>query len=281
MARTGEQGVAGWADDRIREQLRAFLAGRAEWPTYREFQRAGLRTLRDNITRRGGAQRWADELGVPYARHPPGYAPIWTEARIREDLSGYLAGRRVWPSRDEFERDGHTALRNAINRTGGPDRWAAEFGLKRDTRLSGIRRGWTPALIETELRRLIGDRTTWPSSPEFERAGLFSMLTAIYRHEGPAYWAGRMNVHYHAAPVSSRGRVWPKERIRRKLEAFCAGWARWPTEREFAAAGRGTLYRAASRIGGIPYWAGQLGLPRGRPRSSVSDEKLSTRPDHA
>lgn len=267
MARTVRQGATAWTDERIRTELGAFLAGRDEWPTYREFQRAGLKALRDNITRRGGAEHWARELGVPYARHPPGYAPIWTEARIRDGLSRYLAGRRVWPSRDEFERDGHTALRNAINRTGGPDRWAAEFGLERGTRLSGIRRGWTPEVIEAELARLIGGGTTWPTRPEFERAGLLSLLSAVYRHEGLAYWAERMNVEYHAGPVSSPWRLWSEERIRRDLEEFCEGRARWPTEREFVAAGRRALYRAASRMGGIPYWADQLGLPRGRLRA--------------
>lgn len=264
MARTGRQGATGWTDERIRKELRVFLAGRDEWPTYREFQRAGLKALRDNITRRGGAERWAHELGVAYVRHPPGYAPIWTEERIREQLSEYLAGRRVWPGRDEFEHDGRTALRNAINRTGGPDRWAQEFGLERGSRLSGIRRGWTPEVIEAELARLIGAGTAWPSRPEFERAGLLSMLTAIYRHEGPAYWAERMKVHYEAAAATSQWRLWSEERIRQELERFCAGRAHWPTEREFVAAGRRNLYRAASRLGGIPYWADQLGLPRGR-----------------
>ena len=91
----------------IRVGLRRFLAGRSEWPTYREFQRAGLKGLRDKITRVGGAERWAREMGVPYLRHPPGYAPVWTEHRIRRDLRAprsagrarVRAGRPECPSR--------------------------------------------------------------------------------------------------------------------------------------------------------------------------------------
>src|SRR5450759_521490 len=172
-----ERRISIWTDTRIREELRRFLRGRTEWPPYREFQRAGVKGLRDQVARHGGARRWAKSMGVRYVEHRPGYAPIWTEARIRQDLGDYLKGRDEWPSRVQFERDGLTALRNAINRTGGPDRWAAEFGLPRSHRLSGLRRGWTHEAIETELRKLIGNRTMWPSRREFEHAGLYSMLT--------------------------------------------------------------------------------------------------------
>lgn len=98
--------------------------------------------------------------------------------RIRRDLAEYLAGRSVWPSRAEFERAGLTQLRNAVNRTGGPDRWAAEFGLPRQNRLSGIRRGWTREAIEATLTGFIGDADMWPTRREFEQAGLSGLLTA-------------------------------------------------------------------------------------------------------
>jgi hypothetical protein len=75
-----------WTEARIREELRRFLKGRTVWPTYRDFQRAGLKALRDNVTRHGGAERWAKEMGVRYVRHRPGYAPVWTEERIRGEL---------------------------------------------------------------------------------------------------------------------------------------------------------------------------------------------------
>jgi hypothetical protein len=66
-----------WTRARIERELRPFLEDREEWPTYREFQRAGLKPLRDAITHEGGAARWAKKMGVRHMRHPPGYAPIW------------------------------------------------------------------------------------------------------------------------------------------------------------------------------------------------------------
>jgi hypothetical protein len=254
-----------WSEDRIRNELHRFLADRFEWPTYREFQRNGFRRLRDAVTQAGGAERWAQELGVRFVRHPPGYAPVWTDDRIYQDLRSYLSGRSFWPSREEFERDGLAALRNAVNRTGGPDRWAAEFGLPREDRLSGTRRGWTTDLIEAELDELIGNSPMWPTRREFDAAGLSGLLSAIYAREGPDYWAKRFNVRRRRGD-SPRPRHWTQERIREELEPFCAGREAWPTEREFVDAGLGPLYRAASRAGGIPHWADQLGLPRRRMR---------------
>lgn len=242
------------------------MRGRPVWPTYRDFQRAGLKGLRDSITRQGGAKRWANEMGVRYVEHRPGYATVWTEERIRDDLREYLAGHEQWPSRQQFEGDGHTALRNAVNRTGGRDRWAAEFDLPLPNRHSGVRRGWTHDAIERELRKLIGRRTMWPSRQEFERAGLASMLTTIYRFEGPEYWATRMEVRRRVAFGKPREAIWTHERIRDELGRFCDGRKTWPTEREFIDAGRRSLYSAASRKGGVAWWVAELGLARGRQR---------------
>jgi hypothetical protein len=255
-----------WNEQQVERELRHFLAGQDAWPTYRTFERAGLKSLRDAVTRSGGAVQWARRLGIRYVAHSPGYAPLWTEDRIRTDLRDYLKGRDEWPSRAAFEADGRTALRNAVNRTGGPDRWAAEFGLGRKTRLAGVRRGWTREAIEAELVRFLGERTTWPSRREFHDAGLGSMLSSIYKHEGPAYWARRLGVKQRAPFGRPRTRYWTDERIRRELERFCAGRDIWPTETEFVEAGQRSLYLAASRNGGVARWADELGLLRRRPR---------------
>lgn len=178
-----------------------------------------------------------------------------------------MAGRKQWPSREQFERDGQKLLRDAVNRTGGPDRWATEFGLPRPNRLSGIRRGWTPELVETELKKLIGGGRRWPSRREFQAAGLSSMLSSIYTHEGPEYWAQRIGVEQHPGFARTRQGFWTEDRIREELERFCAGRENWPTEREFVSADQRALYAAASRNGGIARWAAALGLPRRRNRS--------------
>jgi DNA-binding transcriptional ArsR family regulator len=57
-------------------------------------------------------------------------------------------------------------------------------------------------------------------------------------------------------------RRWTPERIRAGLARLCEGRTTWPSAQEFKAAGRGDLYVAASRYGGIAFWAAELGLPK-------------------
>jgi DNA-binding transcriptional ArsR family regulator len=57
-------------------------------------------------------------------------------------------------------------------------------------------------------------------------------------------------------------RHWTSERIRAELAEFCAGAREWPSAGAFKAAGRADLYVAASRYGGIGFWAVELGYPR-------------------
>lgn len=65
-------------------------------------------------------------------------------------------------------------------------------------------------------------------------------------------------------------RRWTDERIRTELASFCANRTAWPSAGEFRSAGRSDLYVAASRYGGIGFWAAELGFPRGeRPRAAT------------
>jgi hypothetical protein len=130
------------------EGLSEFLADAREWPSYRDFQRAGKKGLRDRVTHYGGARHWARKLGLAYPERSPGYAPIWTEARIRGELASFLDCRTSWPQRKEFERTGRRLLRDAVLRTGGPERWAAEFDLPRLDERSGSKRVWSEERIE-------------------------------------------------------------------------------------------------------------------------------------
>jgi hypothetical protein len=57
-------------------------------------------------------------------------------------------------------------------------------------------------------------------------------------------------------------RRWTSDVIREELSAFCAGRKAWPAASAFKAAGRADLYVAASRYGGIAYWASELGFSR-------------------
>jgi Fic family protein len=59
-----------------------------------------------------------------------------------------------------------------------------------------------------------------------------------------------------------RGRrtKWTESRIERELREFVGGRETWPSPKEFAAAGKGDLYAAASRNGGVGRWRHAVGL---------------------
>lgn len=61
---------------------------------------------------------------------------------------------------------------------------------------------------------------------------------------------------------SAGQRHWTNERIRAGLVDFCAGRKTWPSASEFKADGRSDLYVAASRYGGIGFWATELGFAK-------------------
>ena len=272
-----------WTDERIRRELEEFLQEATEWPSYRDFQRAGRQKLRDEVTRAGGARLWAERLGLPYPERKPGYAPIWTEERVRTDLALFLQDWEQWPSRIEFEAAGRAELRDAVRRLGGPERWAAEFGLPLQNLRFGSKLAWTDERIEAELRRVLDGRDTWPTRRELERVGRFGLATAVAQGGGTAYWARRFGLEPSARFGIARPRLWTDDRIRGELEEFCRGRTTWPTEREFLEAGRSGLYSAACHYGGARHWAAELGLiptrrsgpvPRFRPTVSHRTQEV-------
>jgi hypothetical protein len=71
---------------------------------------------------------------------------------------------------------------------------------------------------------------------------------------------------YRIVPArGGRRRKWTPDRIRDELEAFCDEIGGWPRAAEFKETGRGDLYLAASRYGGIEHWAEELGYREPEP----------------
>jgi hypothetical protein len=253
-----------WTEDRVRRELEELLEGATEWPSYREFRRAGQESLRNQLPRFGGARQWAKRLGVQYPERKPGYARRWTEERVRADLVEFLYERESWPSRVEFEEAGRKPLRDAIGRLGGPERWAAEFGLPLRNLKAGSKLVWTDERIEAELRLVLEGRETWPGARELEQVGSYGLAGAVAHGRGTAYWARRLGFKPPSRAGVPKPRIWTDERIRAELERFCQGRTTWPTEREFREAGESALYSAACHHGGAPHWAAELGLVRTR-----------------
>jgi DNA-binding transcriptional ArsR family regulator len=82
---------------------------------------------------------------------------------------------------------------------------------------------------------------------------------------------------YRLAQESGGHRRWTEERIRAELAEFCAGREAWPSARAFKDAGRGDLYIAASRYGGIAHWTETLGFARVT-RPSGSEREAAAAP---
>ena len=73
-------------------------------------------------------------------------------------------------------------------------------------------------------------------------------------------------------------RHWTNERIHAALVDFCAGRKTWPSASEFKADGRSDLYVAASRYGGIGYWAAALGFEQPSRTTTAKPAVRSWRP---
>src|SRR5262249_46054258 len=77
---------------------------------------------------------------------------------------------------------------------------------------------------------------------------------------------GRSTRYVLAQHPNGTRRHWTSERIRAELASFCAERETWPSASEFKGAGHADLYVAASRYGGVGFWAAELGLARGARR---------------
>ena len=138
------------------------------------------------------------------------------------------------------------------------------------------------AALKPAQRRVLADLAARDvdelTRAEYERIGLVSRSQAAYDLAELVQMglldrvgSGRATRYRSAHPGSGRKRRWTDDRIRAELEAFCAALPDWPRAQDFRSAGRGDLYLAASRYGGIEHWAAELGYgtASGRPERRV------------
>ncbi len=278
-----------WDEPSIRAALTEFLRGWEVWPTYDEFVAGGAKGLRDALTRIGGPQRWAAEMGLAGGERRPGGVRRWTDETIRATLGEFFGDRSTWPTQREFDEAGHHGLREALRHHGGPERWAREMGV-----LAGALRGpmarrpqvaraqpqaatsrewplWNDRRIAAELAVFLNGRSEWPRYADFVAAGRQGLYHAVLIHGGTHTWARRMRVKW----VKRHGGAppyWTPERVCERLTVLLQGRTAWPTAAAFDAAGEQRLLAAVRRLGGVERWRREFGLqgPRRsaeRPRS--------------
>jgi DNA invertase Pin-like site-specific DNA recombinase len=180
-----------WAERKVRRQLDGFVSDRRFFPSCEQFQIAGLLALYEQVKLHGGERRWARELGIshlPYEHRAGG----WSEQRIRDELQGFLDGRRYWPTVAEFKAAGLGQARLALNRHGGAERWALDFGLACQPGAFGARLQWTAERMDEAIATVLRGRIVWPSEREFREARLCGLYSAMQRCGGTRYWARRV-----------------------------------------------------------------------------------------
>lgn len=201
----------------------------------------------------------------------------WTEASIRAALEQFLVCWEVWPTYADFVRGGVRDLRDAITELRGPGWWAREMGLPGGERRPGGVRRWTDAMIRETLVSFLNGRTTWPTTREFDDAGLHAFREALRDYGDARRWAAEMGVEWTPTSRSPTGprpkrdfrkppgshrerRYWTEERIAKELRRFLGHRSVWPRYAEFADAGHAGLYHAINRYGGTRVWAQRMGV---------------------
>ena len=185
-----------WSAARVEEELRRFLAGRSEWPAYREFADSGRARLFAQVLGYGGPHFWGQRLGV---RVPP-RCVRWNRERVRAALHPFLENRVDWPGARAFAEAGMASVYRAAEEHGGIAFWAAQFGLRQG---KALRPGWPEERIAEALGEFTVGRRDFPRRSEFFEAGLRPLYYAISKQGGTRYWAGRLGLAYPRV----RGRV--------------------------------------------------------------------------
>jgi DNA invertase Pin-like site-specific DNA recombinase len=199
-----------WPPVQLEGELRVFLAGRSEWPAYREFAAAGHARLFAQASRWGGPYYWGHKFGV----RVPGGLVRWNLDVVRDALAPFLAGRDRWPRAREFAAAGLMPLYNAAKYHGGFQYWGEQFGVD----YGKVRRAdWSSGRIERELCEFIGDRGDFPTKTEFDEAGLQRLYGAATRVEGIAFWVERLGLVPSTRPHEVAARARSRSARRRRV----------------------------------------------------------------
>lgn len=174
-----------WSEQRVRTELTAATSGLDRWPTTRQFIATGHGELRKAVLYFGGAQRWAEEMGLAMVFHQRNNETAWTETTMRDAVRELAAGQDEWPTRKQFKAAGLDSLYNSIAKMGARRQLAdsLELFLPAGPRYRPATR-WTEQAIKTELDALLTGRDWYPTSDEFRAAGLGGLFQRLRRRSG-------------------------------------------------------------------------------------------------
>jgi hypothetical protein len=142
---------------------------------------------------------------------------------IRRELEAFLPGCETFPQYPVFRASGRRGLWQAMAKRGGPERFAAEYGLPYRRKARAIGDAEIRARLRTAMRG--SDLPCWPSRQWLtERAGR-ELVTAIDRSGGAPRWAHELGIPFRHL----RGHRWTPDTIAAALEPLLAGRSTWPS----------------------------------------------------
>jgi DNA invertase Pin-like site-specific DNA recombinase len=176
-----------WSAAVLEKEMRGFLAGRSEWPTYREFADSGRARLFAQVLDHGGPYYWGHRFGL----RVPHRCVRWNPERVRAALHPFLENRVDWPGARAFAEAGMAPVYRAVQQHGGISFWAAQFGLRQG---KALRPGWPEERIVKALGEFTEGRRDFPRKSEFLEAGLRPLYSALSKRGGVGYWARRLEL---------------------------------------------------------------------------------------
>jgi hypothetical protein len=183
----------------------------------------------------------------------------WTEDSIRRELEAFLPGFDTFPQYPVFRATGRRGLWQAIAKCGGPERFAAEYGLAYQRKAHAIGDAEIRARLRATLRG--SDVTCWPSRQWLADRGGRELVAAIDRTGGVRRWAAELGLPLEHA----RGQRWTPDTIAAALEPLLVGRSRWPSRLTFKRAGLSGLWWAIHQGEGHAAMAARHGLALTRP----------------
>jgi site-specific DNA recombinase len=137
-SRPGVSDTRRWTPAAVEAALDDLCRGRDTYPSYADFQAAGLDGLHQAIrARHGGHARWARELALPRqgGRRPPQAVRRWTDVLVEQHLRDLVAslGADRYPLQREFRAAGRGGLWRHIKATRGHTWWAGRLDVPRPT----------------------------------------------------------------------------------------------------------------------------------------------------
>jgi hypothetical protein len=256
----------GWSEGRIETELREYLAGKAVWPSWAEFEGDGRRALRTAVRSTGGAYRWAGKLKValPDTRRE---ARRWSYEELKSGIEQVATSNGLFPARCEFSATGYQLLYDAMMRLRLRSALAADLGLELPSGRVSANFRWTELAIRHSLDGFLVGRTVWPGDSEFRRAGLGGMLSAVRRDGTVAAWARQYELKL--------PNHWTGEAIRVALDELVTGRRYWPTRASFYDSNLAGLYTLLMKTRTMETWRDEYGLATAPRR--WTDERIAAR----